>query len=306
MLGYVLRRLIFSRVGLADEKIRTFSKDMKLISMFILNPIPIISSFWGFTFEGSGLLFFPVLGIICTSLGGIAAVFLNRVFRIPPKRAASVFTSGMFSNILTFGGLTAYVFFGIDGYVLVQLFNMFITAMYYMVGFPISDQISRGKNRFTLSFATIRERPYLLIPIFSMLIGVGLNGFGLERPQIMLDLSAVFIPLVSALMGLSIGITLFIGRIGSYTKEILLISLIKFGIVPLMMAFIGLLVGLPGGVNGMAYKILIISSAMPVAFNSLIPPALYGFDLDLANSAWVVTTFSYILILPLLYFLLHI
>ena len=43
---------------------------------------------------------------------------------------------------------------------------------------------------------------------------------------------------------------------------------------------------------------------MPVAFNALVPPAIFGFDLDLANSAWIVTTASLIVIVPALYFVL--
>jgi predicted permease len=43
---------------------------------------------------------------------------------------------------------------------------------------------------------------------------------------------------------------------------------------------------------------------MPVAFNALVPPVVYGFDLDLANSAWIITTLGLLVILPVLYVLL--
>ena len=39
---------------------------------------------------------------------------------------------------------------------------------------------------------------------------------------------------------------------------------------------------------------------IPLAFTALIPPSIYDLDLDLANSCWLVTTLSIVLILPLL------
>ncbi|MFO7849723.1 MAG: AEC family transporter [Spirochaetia bacterium] len=306
VVGYAVRRLFVDRYKISPAKVSVFSKDLKLVSMFVLNPLPIISSFWTFTVEHSALLFFPLLGVLCTSIGGIAALIINSLFRIPPKQAASVFTSGMFSNILTFGGLTAFVFFGIEGYVLIQLFNMFITSMYYLVGFPISHQVSLGNSsRFTLSFDIMRERPYLLIPIAAIVIGLILNFLNLPRPEIFYTISSLFIPLISGMLGFSIGITLSIGKIQNYCRYILLISIIKFLVSPLLMASVGLLLGLHTMMGGLPFKILIIASAMPVAFNSLIPPALYDFDLDLANSAWVVTTFAFVVILPILYLILE-
>lgn len=144
-----------------------------------------------------------------------------------------------------------------------------------------------------------------MIPALSVLIGILLNFSGRQRLQFLLSITSMLIPVVTGALGFSIGITLFVGKIGRYTREILLISAIKFGISPLVMSLIGLLMGLHTMMGGLPFKVLVISSAMPVAFNSLIPPALYDFDLDLANSAWVVTTFSFIVILPILYFVLH-
>ena len=39
---------------------------------------------------------------------------------------------------------------------------------------------------------------------------------------------------------------------------------------------------------------------MPVGVIALVPPALYGADLDLANSGWLATTGAMLAILPLL------
>jgi hypothetical protein len=50
-------------------------------------------------------------------------------------------------------------------------------------------------------------------------------------------------------------------------------------------------------------RVAVILSAMPVAFNSLIPPSLYHLDEDLANSCWIATTCCLLILVPALYFL---
>jgi predicted permease len=43
---------------------------------------------------------------------------------------------------------------------------------------------------------------------------------------------------------------------------------------------------------------------MPVAFSALVPASIYDLNLDLANSCWLVTTLSLIVILPLLFYII--
>ena len=65
----------------------------------------------------------------------------------------------------------------------------------------------------------------------------------------------------------------------------------------------GALLGL-GEVNGgVPLAMLMLLSAMPVAFTAMVPPALYGFDLDLANGAWFVGMIGLIVVLPAMYLL---
>jgi predicted permease len=80
------------------------------------------------------------------------------------------------------------------------------------------------------------------------------------------------------------------------------VSLKKAALVAL--PFIGLTALLCGG--GLPLKVVIILSAMPVAFNALIPPSIYELDLDLANSCWFFTTPLLIVVLPVRLFVLRI
>ncbi|MFW5683837.1 MAG: AEC family transporter [Spirochaetota bacterium] len=303
--GYVLKRVARGALRPIAVHAGEISRVLKLTSIFVLNPIPIVNSFWQLRLESGRLALFPLLGLFMLALGGIAAVLANRIFRIPPKRAASVFVASMFTNIVTFGGLTAFVFFGTDGYGFVQLFNMFVSVAYYAVGYPISEQLAKEDgSRFAFSPRIVLDRPYLLIPITAIAVGILLNLRGLERPTVIGHVSSLLIPLITGFLGLSIGLTLYFGRIADYVREIALISVIKFIIVPAVMIPVGLLLGFQNLAGGVAFRVLVIVSVMPVAFNALVPPVVYGFDLDLANSAWIVTTLGLLVILPLIYFTL--
>jgi predicted permease len=93
-----------------------------------------------------------------------------------------------------------------------------------------------------------------------------------------------------------------IKAIRGYMKECLAISGVKFIIVPFSIASLAYGLGIGEINNGLALKVIIILSAMPPAFTSLIPPQLYKLDVDLANSSWLVNTGLLILVVPLLYF----
>lgn len=302
VIGYIVRKARIGSFHIGERATGTISKYIKIISIFVLNLVPVIDSFWKLPLNTGRLFVFPLLGVASLIVGGGAVIVINRVFHIEPKQAASMFTAGMFSNIITFGGLTAFVFFGYQGYVLVQLFNMLIPFCNYSIGFPMSERISRGGGvAVALSPRVFREQPYLFAPIAAMVVGLVLDLGGLRVPHLLDAVSSVLIPVNSGLLGFSIGLTLSLGKVGRYPREIALISFVKFIAVPAIMIPIGVALGLPALLGGVPFKVLVIVSLMPVAFNALVPPAVYGFDLDLANSAWIVTTLALLVIIPVLY-----
>ncbi len=307
LLGYLVRRWFSASAATKPGRLRleSISQKLKIAAIFVLNPVPIINSFWALPLDERGLLVMPFLGIVSLSVAGGSAILINRLFRIPPKRAASLFTSGMFTNILAFGGLIAFVLFGHIGYAVVQLYNMFIDFGYYVVGFPVSHRVSLGPGkRGRLSFSSIREQPFLFIPVAAIVAGVLFNVFEIGRPHLLHAASSVLIPTISAMLGIAIGLTLYVGRISRYKKEIALVSAIKFLIVPSIMIPLAAAIGLHGVLDGLPFNVVVIVSFMPVAFTALVPPAIYGFDLDLANSAWIVTTIALAAIVPALFAIL--
>jgi len=303
--GYLARIALTRNNLVSDNRALTISRVMKLAAFFCVQPIAIISTFWAMSLVAGPVLLFPILGLFSVFVSGGAALLSVRLLQIPDSRAASVFVAGTFTNVLTFGGLIGFVFFDEPGYSLAQLFTTFISASYYLVGYPISGNIARGASRvLRVEPRAMAEHPLLFVPIGAMAAGAGLNFAGIHRPEFVGMIVELVVPTVAVLLGMSIGMSLRFSTVNAFKREVGAVMLIKFVILPLVMVPIGLLLGLPSVGDGTAFKMLVVLSVMPVAFNALVPPALYGFDLDLANAAWLVTTAALIVLVPLLSILL--
>jgi predicted permease len=303
--GYAVQRVL-TAFRVADVRtLGAISRVLKLGSFFFLNPVAILSTFWGLALPSPSVLAFPLLGLLSVLLGAAGAMAAIRIFRVPPEQAASVFTCGVFSNVVTFGGLIAYTMFAEAGYGLAQLFTVLMSPAYYMIGYPVSSNIARGEERvLRVSSENLKENPYLVIPLIAIGAGVLLRVAGVPRPAELGGLVAVLVPCVAAALGVAIGLTLHFSRIGGYRRDILIVLAIRHALVPLVMIPLAAALGFGAVAGGLALKIVAILSVMPVAFNALVPPAIYGFDLDLANSAWIASTSTLVLAVPVLFWVL--
>ena len=304
--GYLLQVIYLTLCSGQYRNTARISTVLKIVSLLVLQPITIIYSFWNLNLQAHSRLFIlPLLGILALTAGGAGALVLIRVFHVPPKRAGSVFTTSMFSNIGSFGALIGYALYGQLGFSLVQLYRAFEEVIYFAVGFPLSQQVSRGSIKgFRFSRHMIMDRPIILIPISGIIIGTVFRLTGNPPPPVLADVTHVMIPLMSGLMGLSIGMTLRTSMIRKYTREVIMVLAVKNVFVPVVVTTAAFLSGLGGIMDGMPFKIVVFVSFMPSAFLALVPPVLYDFDLDLANSAWLITTAALLAVFPLLYLLL--
>ncbi len=314
MLGYMLQRFysffVLSRerrIPLSLEQFlspRVLSDRMKQVAVMALLPLAAISSLWSFAPASGKLALFSLLGAGSLFLGGLAAVLCIRRFRIEPYRAGSFFSSSMFYNISALAAFIAFVLYGEEGFAYIQIYALFEQPLYYTLGFPLSYAISKANlSSFRFHPRILLEKKVAFFPLGAVLIGTLLRLSGIPKPQFMYQLSHILVPVITVLFGLAIGLTLKIGAIGQYRKEIILVHLIKFLFVPACLIPIGILLGFGSIRGGLPLKTLVIVSFSPVAFLAAIPPAIYGFDVDLANSTWLTTTVSYMVLLPGILFL---
>ena len=297
VLGLVLQAVFKKK----SEQVRKISKYLKIGTIFFLNPVSMLISFWTFSLSGK-LIIFPFLGISLPIINGAFSILLTKKMHIEPSKAASVFAAGTFSNIQTFGGLTAFVLFGSDGYSLMMLFNIFISLITYFIGYPVSGSIANGGNlKALLKKTPIRKQLYLFLPLIAFVAGLILNYSGVQRPEAFGTVKNWIIPISTASLGISAGLTINLSKTRKPEKEVLLICLIKFVLSPATMALICLAAGMNSVMGGLPMIIAVIAAAMPVGFNALVPPVVYGFDIDIANSAWVISTLFFIVVLSVVF-----
>ncbi len=303
--GYAMQHVLTGFRVAGATGLGAISRVLKLAAFFFLNPVAILSTFWGLALPSPSVLAFPFLGLLSVVLGAAGAMAAIRLFRVPPEQAASVFTCGVFSNVVTFGGLIAYTMFAEAGYGLAQLFTVLMSPAYYMIGYPVSSNIARGEERvLRVSSENLKENPYLVIPLIAIGAGILLRVWGPARPEVLTHVVAVLVPCVAAMLGIAIGLTLRFSLIGGYRRDILIVLVIRHALVPLVMIPLAAVLGFGSVGDGLALKTVVILSVMPVAFNALVPPAIYGFDLDLANSAWIASTSTLVVALPVLFLVL--
>ena len=304
--GYGIQRGVQSKSPRLEKTLPPLSRKLKLLTFFILNPVAVVSTFWGIPLPDSRVLALPVLGLASVLIGMGAALVAIRILKLQPYRAGSVFTCGTLGNVLTVGGLIAYTFLREPGYFLVQLTNLMMYPAHFLLGYPISANVGLGRKPvLKVSLASFKENPFLLLPLAGTALGLGIRATGLARPEVFAGVVAFIVPCSAAAVGLSIGLTLRFTGIRSYSKEIIAVLLIRHLIIPALVIPAAILLGFGRVSDGAPLMVITIIASMPVAFNALVPPAIYGFDLDLANSAWMVSTGLLVVVVPMLFLLLR-
>jgi len=298
--GALLAAALRTRLPGVQPRLDRLSVAMKFVGIFVVSVLPTVSSFWGLRLPGARLAFVPLLGFLAVAVGGLGGLVAARLLRLESARAASMFCCGLFTNLGLLGSLAAFVFFGERGFAVAQIYTMLEQLTYYSVGFPLVDRIVRGAGGRLVDFAGLRRRPAVFIPLGAMAAGGVLNLLGVPRPAVVPGISGVLIIANAALLGLAIGLTLRIGTVGRYGREVAATAVIKFALIPALVIPTAWALGLGGLDGGLALRVVALLAFMPVGVIALVPPTLYGADLDLANSGWLASTAAMLGILPLL------
>lgn len=305
--GYLFQKIIDKNHWLSPGSKKTLSVFLQKLGMLWLISITYIGSLWIFKIESLTEIFsLPFVGAISTVVGGYFAVMIAKYYRYNRIDVGSMFSCGYFANNVTLGGMICFFYLGEEGYALVPIFTFFIRLLYFGLGYPIAhmyaDSTIIQKESLERLLEVLKD-PFFYVGVGSVLIGFLLNLSNLQRPQIYGSINEILIPLTTFILLFSVGLTFKLSRVTRYIKECLLISLVKFFIVPASILIIGLLFGYQHVNNGLPLKVSLILSAMPVAFNSVIAANIYNLNIDLVNSCWIFTTFAVLLVLPIILFI---
>jgi predicted permease len=305
LIGYGIQTLVRRKVldlplPLLD-RLRRFL--VKLVLLFI-NPITIVGALWTIRMNDGRLVAFPVLEVFAILLGGFLALWASKILKLERRKTGAMFSCGFFTNTLSIGGLVCFVFLGEMGFALVAFYRIFEEFMYYGVGFPMAKLYSTDtheKETWQGKLKRLGTDIFVLVSLFSLFTGGLLNFSGLKRPEFYQTINSILIPLGTLALLISIGLAMRIKTVQDYLKECVVISGIKFLIVPVILTLTAFLLGYGKMEQGLPLKVVMMLSAMPVAFTSLVPPSLYDLDVDLANSCWLFSTSLLIVVLPVLY-----
>ena len=301
-LGYMIQILVRrERIGLPID-IDALRIRLQSIALLFVNPIAVIGAIWVVSLKKATLVALPFVGLFALLSGGAIALGVARMFKLTPQKTGSMYVCGAFTNIGSIGALVCFVFLGEKGFALVLIYKLFEELSYYAIGFPIAKYYSSStkEERIRDNLKNLARDPFILMALSSIIIGGLLNFSGVDRPEFYATIIAVFVPLMTIMLLMSIGLALRFRRLREYLRECVSLSIIKFIFIPILATSLAYVIGFGKIDNGLPLKVVVILSCMPVAFTALIPPSIYDLDLDLANSCWFFTTVLLVIVLPIL------
>jgi predicted permease len=306
VVGY-LWQLKAKRKGPSHEAaIPGIRKFLQKIGLLFFMPVSFVAAVWVVSFADIRVAFLPVIGAGALLLGGLLGLAIATLMKKDGPRKGALFCCGSFTNIGSIGALVAFVFLGETGFGLVALYKMFEEIVYYTIGFPIARFYSGAKNEATLwqRLTEISKDPFVRAAFGAFIGGLTLNLSGIPRPDFFETLNSFFVPCGTFVLLVSIGLGMRFSSVGNYLVEGLQVCLIKFVVIPCIAVATAFALGFGDINDGLPLKVVLIVSSMPVAFTALVAASIYDLDLDLANSCWLITTGSLVVVLPWLSFLL--
>jgi len=304
--GYLYRNFYPGGVSQSDEEINSLRRRLQAAALLYINPVAFGGAIWALNIDDVRIISLPFLGAFAILLGGVLAYLVAKVLGLGRKQMGVFVICGGFTNIGSIGSLVVYILFGEAAVALMPFYKLFETLIYYGIGFPfaksMTETIQDESNMQRLRSALTDK--FVLVAISSMAVGLGLNLMGVQRPSLYSPLNSILIPLGTLLLLSSIGMAMRFGKMSGYLREAGLISLIKFVAVPGCVYLLGNFLGLGSVDGGLPLRVSVALASMPVAFSAMVPPTLYDLDVDMANTAWFVTTALLVLVVPALWLLL--
>lgn len=306
IVGYIIQQLESRKIIRLPISMENLRKLLQKVALLFFLPISTIGTLWIIKMDNIKIVALPFLGIFALFAGGVLGLIAAKLLKLNRKDTGSMFTCGSFANIASIGGLVCYLFFGEEGFALVSFYALFIQITYYIIGFPIAKSFSSDmttNGNLASHLKKVFSDIFVVVALIYITTGILFNLSGMIRPIFYQTINAVFIPVQTMFMLVSIGLAMKFGRVRNFARECVIVSFIKFTLVPLIVSTVAFLLGYGEIEGGLPLKVVIVLSSMPVAFTSLIPVSMYNLNLDMANSCWLVTTLSLIIVLPLLFYI---
>ncbi len=276
----------------------TLRKRLQRASFLYLNPLVLIGAVWILPLNNLDILFLPIMEILAIAAGGVYSIIYTRWRGMPRPIRGSHFCASYYTNVGSVGGLVVYSMLGEQGFVLLPLYKLLEPLMYFGVGFPLASLFGSEKKEKKQFLLMIIKDPVITISMSSICIGFLLNLSGIQRPGFYGPFNGLIIPVISAFLIISIGLGMDFSHMKGHIISTLSVAFIKFLLVPATITLAAYFLGLGEIMNGLPLLTVFILTSMPAGFVAIMPASLYGLDLDYANTAWILTMLSMIVIVP--------
>jgi len=298
LLGYGARS-VFPRLS-------EWSRLLTRMFLIFITPIITLNSFWSINLRGVQYLSMPLISLGMQILSLIPALLLSRALKLSKDEKGSFVACAMFSNAgPTLGVFLCFILFGQEGLYLGSWYITLYIPCYYFVGFPLTSALSGGRE-FTVRDALLElaHNPVSIVPITSMCIGITMNLSGIPRPEVLnLAVTRVLAYLSTAGFSFAIGLGLNFKKSLRYVRHSLWISLIKFLFNPLISLALVWALGYFRMTNSVPLRVAFVESFMPTAILAVVLSKLFRLNEDLANAAWILTTFAVVPVIPVIIWL---
>lgn len=307
--GYMLQKGSSAGHLRLNIDIADLRKILQKIGLLFFMPISFLGAVWIVSFGDMRVVWLPVVGLVALLSGGLLGIAAARLLKVSRARVGVLYCCGSFTNIGAIGALVCFMFLGEAGFALVALYKMFEEITYYTIGFPIARYFGgsdAAQGTLTQRIAGVVKDPFVATILCAFFLGLLLNLTGVPRPPVMEIITTLCVPAGTFVLIFSIGLGMRFSSIRQHLDKCWAVAAIKFICIPVIACSLAYLVNLHEVAQGLPFKVVLILSSMPVAFNALVAASIFDLDLDLANSLWLVTTCLLLIVLPWLYFLLHI
>jgi hypothetical protein len=282
-----------------------FSKGISKGSLLFVQAPALLFVYWSVEkaefLSQFGLALLPLL--LSLVMGGAGYIISLRLYSGNLSRGAFTISSMISNNAFTLGGFICLLLLGTQGLQYAQIYNLlmlpYIVTVIFFLARVFRDKADGKKTKGSSHTVRALGDPFILVPVLSISAGILLMGLEIPFPS---GLNLPMRLLVAMAVGgysVSFGLTLSFRSIGRGWKRLLLIFPVKFMVGPLAGVLLALLMGFGPEENPLAFKVVVIQSAMPTAILAVVVSKLYELDDVLATNIWILTTSFIILLFPL-------
>jgi hypothetical protein len=300
-LGWLLEKLL-------RQKAAPIPSLLQKIAIIGINPVAVAGSVWGLKLSNSDLAALPFAGLAALASGFLAGHVAGRLLKLGKDRGTVLTLSAGMTNMGSIGAIVAYILLGEGGFALIPFYKVFEEFWYYGICYPFAARAGTAQNalpgRSIKSLLALLKDPFLFMSLGAMALGLILNMSGLARPLFFKDLIGILVPAATFLLLVSVGIKIPRGKMKVPRPILAAFLAIRLIFLPVVSWGAAMALGLAGSSDPTALRLVILLSLMPTAFNSLIPPSLYGLDFGLSFGMWIISSLTLIGTIPLLWLVL--